>query len=217
MQIQADLGGFIVERPEMRESTALGSALLAGSALGLFGWDLTKPETLRKVRLPSLYILPTLLNADLFSTHLPSLFPSSRSSLRTFSPILLRPNSLHPKVNARAMATFRPKLPEKEREKKWRGWKRAVERAKKWREADEEDAAELEEEKEERLQSFSVPEGGEEKAKEVEGVKEEKKAEKDKEKKEEKADEVKERLVPSENGNGTWHGQKIEPNGKEEK
>jgi glycerol kinase len=33
----------------MRESTALGSALLAGHALGLFGWDLSKPETLSKV------------------------------------------------------------------------------------------------------------------------------------------------------------------------
>lgn len=33
----------------MRESTALGSALLAGSALGLFGWDLSKPETLAEV------------------------------------------------------------------------------------------------------------------------------------------------------------------------
>lgn len=33
----------------MRESTALGSAILAGSALGLFGWDLTKPETLAEV------------------------------------------------------------------------------------------------------------------------------------------------------------------------
>lgn len=33
----------------MRESTALGSALLAGSALGLFGWDLSKPETLSEV------------------------------------------------------------------------------------------------------------------------------------------------------------------------
>jgi glycerol kinase len=30
-------------------STALGSALLAGSAIGLFGWDLTKPETLAEV------------------------------------------------------------------------------------------------------------------------------------------------------------------------
>lgn len=30
-------------------STALGSALLAGSAIGLFNWDLTKPETLVEV------------------------------------------------------------------------------------------------------------------------------------------------------------------------
>ena len=36
-------------RPSMRESTALGSALLAGHALGLFGWDVNKPETLSKV------------------------------------------------------------------------------------------------------------------------------------------------------------------------
>jgi len=49
MQVLADLGGFGVVRPEMRESTALGSALLAGSAVGLFGWDITKPETLAQV------------------------------------------------------------------------------------------------------------------------------------------------------------------------
>ncbi|KAJ7631315.1 glycerol kinase [Mycena polygramma] len=49
MQILADVGGFTVIRPEMRESTALGSALLAGSAINLFGWDLTKPETLAEV------------------------------------------------------------------------------------------------------------------------------------------------------------------------
>ncbi|KAI5123536.1 hypothetical protein M0805_006696 [Coniferiporia weirii] len=49
MQILADVGGFAVERPEMRESTALGSALLAGSAVGLFGWDLARPETLARV------------------------------------------------------------------------------------------------------------------------------------------------------------------------
>lgn len=30
-------------------STALGSALLAGSAIGLYGWDLSKPETFAKV------------------------------------------------------------------------------------------------------------------------------------------------------------------------
>ncbi len=35
MQILADVGGFEVVRPQMRESTALGSALLAGSAIKL--------------------------------------------------------------------------------------------------------------------------------------------------------------------------------------
>ncbi len=40
---------FEVVRPEMRESTALGSALLAGSAIGLFGWDISRPETLKEV------------------------------------------------------------------------------------------------------------------------------------------------------------------------
>ncbi|KAG8985328.1 Glycerol kinase [Tulasnella sp. JGI-2019a] len=49
MQIQADLGGFDVVRPEMRESTALGAALLAASAVGLFGWDLTNRETVEHV------------------------------------------------------------------------------------------------------------------------------------------------------------------------
>ena len=49
MQIQADIGGFDVIRPEMRESTALGSALLAGSAIRFAGWDISKPETLDKV------------------------------------------------------------------------------------------------------------------------------------------------------------------------
>ncbi|BEJ14965.1 hypothetical protein CspHIS471_0407320 [Cutaneotrichosporon sp. HIS471] len=49
MQLQADIGGFKVLRPSMRESTALGSALLAGHALGLFGWDINNPETLKDV------------------------------------------------------------------------------------------------------------------------------------------------------------------------
>ncbi|KAG9312817.1 hypothetical protein JVU11DRAFT_6234 [Chiua virens] len=49
MEILADFGGFDVVRPEMRESTALGSALLAGAAIRLFGWDLSKPETLTEV------------------------------------------------------------------------------------------------------------------------------------------------------------------------
>ncbi|KAG7095770.1 hypothetical protein E1B28_006475 [Marasmius oreades] len=49
MTVLADVGGFVVIRPEMRESTALGAALLAGCAIKLFGWDLTKPETLAEV------------------------------------------------------------------------------------------------------------------------------------------------------------------------
>ncbi|KAH0836528.1 hypothetical protein J3R83DRAFT_8167 [Lanmaoa asiatica] len=49
MEILADIGGFDVIRPEMRESTALGSALFAGAAIRLFGWDLSKPETLAEV------------------------------------------------------------------------------------------------------------------------------------------------------------------------
>ena len=49
MEVLADVGGFEVIRPEMRESTALGSALLAGSAIGLFGWDISRPETLKEV------------------------------------------------------------------------------------------------------------------------------------------------------------------------
>lgn len=49
MQIQADVLGIPVERPTMRESTALGSAVCAGVAMGLFGWDLAKPESLAKV------------------------------------------------------------------------------------------------------------------------------------------------------------------------
>ncbi|KAI0337711.1 glycerol kinase [Trametopsis cervina] len=47
--ILADLAGTNVIRPEMRESTALGSALLAGSAIKLFGWDIGRPETLHQV------------------------------------------------------------------------------------------------------------------------------------------------------------------------
>ncbi|KIK61293.1 hypothetical protein GYMLUDRAFT_58857 [Collybiopsis luxurians FD-317 M1] len=49
MTILADIGGFTVVRPEMRESTALGSALLAGAAIKLFGWDINDPETLKEV------------------------------------------------------------------------------------------------------------------------------------------------------------------------
>ena len=41
--------GADIVRPEMRETTALGSAILAGSAVGLFGWDIARPETLHEV------------------------------------------------------------------------------------------------------------------------------------------------------------------------
>ena len=42
-------------------STALGSALLAGSAVGLFGWDLSKPETLKEVNTEeAMYFEPIL-------------------------------------------------------------------------------------------------------------------------------------------------------------
>lgn len=83
MEILADLGGFTVVRPEMRESTALGSAILAGSAINLFGWDVSKPETLKE-------------------------------------------------VNTKGSREFAPSLAEDQRERKWRGWKRAVERSKGW-------------------------------------------------------------------------------------
>ncbi|KAF9446194.1 glycerol kinase [Macrolepiota fuliginosa MF-IS2] len=83
MNVLADLGGFTVIRPEMRESTALGSALCAGAAIKLFGWDLNNPETLKE-------------------------------------------------VNVKGSVEFEPELPEPERQKRWRGWQRAVERSKGW-------------------------------------------------------------------------------------
>ncbi|KAF7794405.1 hypothetical protein EIP86_005539 [Pleurotus ostreatoroseus] len=83
MSILADYGGFTVIRPEMRESTALGSALLAGSAIKLFGWDISKPQTLSE-------------------------------------------------VNTAGDTEFKPEMAPERREKAWRGWQRAVERARGW-------------------------------------------------------------------------------------
>lgn len=40
MQLQANLTGISVVKPEMAESTALGAAIAAGNAVGV--WDLTK-------------------------------------------------------------------------------------------------------------------------------------------------------------------------------
>ena len=54
-------GGFeVARRPEMCESTALGSTLLAGAAIGLFGWDLTRPEMLARINTRSTHFLPRL-------------------------------------------------------------------------------------------------------------------------------------------------------------
>jgi glycerol kinase len=83
MQLQADILGIEVERPVMRESTALGSAICAGVAMGLFGWDLSKPETLAK-------------------------------------------------VNVSGKTTFKPENDEADRAKGWKGWEKAVSRARHW-------------------------------------------------------------------------------------
>ncbi|KAI0343003.1 glycerol kinase [Trametopsis cervina] len=90
MTILADLAGTNVVRPEMRESTALGSALLAGSAVKLFGWDIGRPETLHE-------------------------------------------------VNTTGSQTFKPQISQEERDKKWRGWQRAVERSRGWTEVEDEE------------------------------------------------------------------------------
>ncbi|EFP87807.2 Glycerol kinase [Puccinia graminis f. sp. tritici] len=93
LQLQADILGVVVERSEMKETTALGAALLAGHAIGLFGWDLNRPETL-------------------FATH---------SAGKTI---------------------FRPSIPKTKREQRYRGWNRAVTRAKGWLENDDIDEEE---------------------------------------------------------------------------
>ncbi|KAK6908173.1 glycerol kinase [Kwoniella mangroviensis CBS 8507] len=61
MQLQANIGGFNVARPAMRESTALGSALLAANALKLFGWDLSRPETLADVNTAGVHVFESEL------------------------------------------------------------------------------------------------------------------------------------------------------------
>ena len=52
----SQIGGLKVARPAMRESTALGSALLAGHALGLFGWDIARPDTLSQVNTADVHV-----------------------------------------------------------------------------------------------------------------------------------------------------------------
>lgn len=44
MQMQADLAGVTVAKPSMAESTALGAAMVAGAAVGL--WDLSNPMSI---------------------------------------------------------------------------------------------------------------------------------------------------------------------------
>jgi glycerol kinase len=106
MEVLADIGGFSVIRPEMREcvffsflflptafysyfsstrSTALGSAICAGAAIKLFGWDLSKPETLAE-------------------------------------------------VNTKGNRDFNPQLSEVDRSARWKNWQRAVERSRGWEE-----------------------------------------------------------------------------------
>jgi glycerol kinase len=61
MGVLADVGGLEVVRPEMRGGTALGSAILARAAIGLFGWDLAKPKMLAHVNTAcSTHVLPRL-------------------------------------------------------------------------------------------------------------------------------------------------------------
>ncbi|GAA5905268.1 hypothetical protein JCM6882_003732 [Rhodosporidiobolus microsporus] len=84
MQMQADVLGIDVRRPLMRESTVLGAALLAGGALGLFGWNLSNPRTLMK-------------------------------------------------VNRLDVSIFKPQITEEEKEWKYAGWVRAVDRARGWK------------------------------------------------------------------------------------
>jgi glycerol kinase len=84
MQLQSDVLGISVERPQMRESTALGSAICAGVALGLWGWSLEDPSTLTE-------------------------------------------------VNTAEATIFKPQNDEEDREIRYEGWNRAVERSRGWK------------------------------------------------------------------------------------
>ncbi|ORY28492.1 glycerol kinase [Naematelia encephala] len=107
MQLQANIGGFNVSRPSMRESTALGSALLAAHAIGLYGWNVSEPSTLDK-------------------------------------------------VNTADEDIFEPEISEEERLRMIGMWERAVERAKGWHTAEEEDKAETDYEKEMNLEKIQA-------------------------------------------------------------
>jgi glycerol kinase len=64
-------------------STALGSAILAACAIGLYGWNLNHPETLQN-------------------------------------------------VNTKGSREFSPMIDTSLREKKWKGWQKAIEKSKGW-------------------------------------------------------------------------------------
>lgn len=64
MQIQADILGIEVERPVMRESTAFGSALMAGHALKLFGWNVENPKSLEKVNVQGKTVFKSHIDAE---------------------------------------------------------------------------------------------------------------------------------------------------------
>lgn len=49
MQLQADLAGITVIKPDMAESTALGAAMVAGAAVGY--WSLVNPMVLPSKKL----------------------------------------------------------------------------------------------------------------------------------------------------------------------
>lgn len=48
MQMQADLAGVTIVKPQMAESTALGAAMVAGAAVG--HWNLDSPLALPSVK-----------------------------------------------------------------------------------------------------------------------------------------------------------------------
>ena len=58
------IGNFKVSRPAMRESTALGSALLAAHALNLFGWDIENPSSLSEVNTSGVDIFEPKISAE---------------------------------------------------------------------------------------------------------------------------------------------------------
>ena len=114
MQILADVGGFSVVRPEMRESTALGSALLAGAAVGMYGWDLERVSTLKAV---------------------------NGEGVKVFKPGEegVESQDVEKGVGAEKLCEKDEEVEravkeeaDRRRQERWEGWKRAVERSLRW-------------------------------------------------------------------------------------